>query len=375
MREKLKYFILNKAYDFNRGIYENMKLTDNKLCFTSVNESGVGRFLTRIFDSNDRGMKWHRLLINAENCNPEDFRIVIFSSDEDMMKYDGHDVPISFIFHNSDFSLDEKLKLFAPFVKKRISGVTDALLHDVSGRYIWAFIEAYSSSEKPIALKDVRIYLPAESWIDSLPEIYRRNDGESHFLERYLGIFQTLYEELDYEIENIAYYFDPECAEMEFLQWLSEWIDISDSHIWPEEKLRKLLLKAVGLYRKRGTKESLVEIIELFTGEKPFIVEDFSIRKFKGTQAYSKTLVPMYGNDPYKITVMIRSECIKSDSDLNVIRKIASEMLPVSMELNLVVLEPYIFLDKFAYIGVNSVLGQHRNAVLDGKSQITLTKI
>ena len=41
MREKLKYFILNNAYDFGRGIYENMEVSDNTLCFSSERLSGI----------------------------------------------------------------------------------------------------------------------------------------------------------------------------------------------------------------------------------------------------------------------------------------------------------------------------------------------
>jgi hypothetical protein len=57
------------------------------------------------------------------------------------------------------------------------------------------------------------------------------------------------------------------------------------------------------------------------------------------------------------------------------VRRIALEMLPVTAELNLVVLEPYIFLNKFTYLGINSTLGQYRSAALDGKSQLTLSTL
>ena len=68
MREKLKYFIINKAYDYNRGFYENMEIKGSGLGVPSESSSGVGRFLTRVFDSGERGMNWHRLVIETEDC-------------------------------------------------------------------------------------------------------------------------------------------------------------------------------------------------------------------------------------------------------------------------------------------------------------------
>ncbi len=319
-------------------------------------------------------MTWHRLIIGTENCGSEDFRITVYASDKDDIKYNGKFVPLTVLLHDKSLSLNEKVKAFAPYEKKSVSGVTDIMLHDISGQYLWIFIETYSVSSAPAVIKDIQIFLPSQSWIDSLPMIYRANDSE-HFLERYLGIFQTLYEELDSQIANIADRFDPLCTESEFLGWLCEWLDISDGDQWPEEKLRQLLMTAVDLFRKRGTRESVEKMIGLYLGEKPLIIEEFSIRDFKGTDTYEKTLLPMYGNDPYRITLLIKSELIHSDSELNMVRRIALEMLPVSTELNLVVLEPYIFLNKFTYLGINSTLGQYRNAALDGKSQLTLSTL
>ena len=56
MKEKLRYFILNKDTDFSRGICGKMRPIENKLEFFSGNSdnSGVGRFMTRIFDGGER---------------------------------------------------------------------------------------------------------------------------------------------------------------------------------------------------------------------------------------------------------------------------------------------------------------------------------
>lgn len=371
MREKLKYFIINKAYDYNRGFYENMTVRGNGLCFSSDSGSGVGKFLTRVFDSGQRGLNWHRLVINTENCEPEALRITVYSCDSGSVRYRGNAIPVEEFMELEGISLEDRLSALAPYVVRKVSGVTDVLLHYVSGRFFWAYIEVYSpGGGKAARIDSVKIYLPSASWIDHLPAIYRAGDGETHFLERYLGIFQTVYEELDAEIADMANRFDPECAEAEFLEWIAGWLNIRDTKIWTEEQMRKLLMKAVRLYRRRGTKESLSEMIELYTGEKPFIVEGSDVGELADRAEFKELLSSLYGADPSTVTVMIQP-----GHDTEVIKRIAMEMLPVTAELNLIELDPYISLGKHAYLGVNSGIGAYKPAVLDGRSRLTLTAL
>ena len=369
MREKLKYFILNKAYDYNRGILENMVVKGGDLCFESRSKAGVGRFITRIFDSGEREMNWHRLVISTEGCPDDDLKVTVYACDKEIMKFEGEETTIYDVFSDEQLSIDQKLRAFSPMVKKQASGVSDILLHDVSGRYLWLLVEMYSPNDTSAKINDMIIYLPAESWIDKLPQIYRRSDRQNHFLERYLGIFQTFYEELDTEIADISNCFDPECAESDFLEMLSGWLNIRDTSIWSEEQLRILLLNAVRLYRMRGTKEGLSELLEMYLGEKPFIIEGFAVRQ-NTENKNEMVLSAMYGSSPYTVTVLV-----KPGHDLEIIRRLATEMLPASVELKLAELDPFISLDNYAYLGVNSSLGSYRPAVLDGRSQLSLSTL
>ena len=370
MREKLKYFILNKANDYKRGIFENMEVRGSRLCFCSERKTGVGRFMTRIFDSSDEGTVWHRLIINTRNSESENLKVTVFASDKNEMSFRGETITLYDLFDDTRYSLGEKLEAYRPFIARQASGVSDLLLHDVSGRYVWLLIEQYSAGDEPAEIVDVRLFLPASSWLEYLPQLYRDSDGDSHFLERYLGIFQTLYEELDAEIAEMSHRFDPESTELRFLEWLAGWLDITDTEIWTEEQLRELFGKAVSLYRSRGTKRALSEMIELYTGEKPFIIEGFNIKEIAASIPNGKRLLEMYGGNPYTVTVLV-----KPGHDTAVLRRIAMEMLPVTAELNLVELDPYIFLDNYAYLGVNSSLGYYPHAVLDGSSQLMLSTL
>jgi hypothetical protein len=50
-------------------------------------------------------------------------------------------------------------------------------------------------------------------------------------------------------------------------------------------------------------------------------------------------------------------------------------MLPVSLNLHVVLLEPYIFAGKFSYLGINSTLGSYKPAAFDGRSPMMLTTL
>ena len=370
MRETLKYFIVNKAYDYNRGIFENMQVNGNKLCFHSEKNTGVGRFLTRIFDASEHEATWHRLIVHTNPAEAENLKITVFASDVNEMTFRGERLTLYDLFDDPAYTLQEKLDAYQRFIVKQASGVSDLLLHDIQGRYVWILIEQYSAGAASAEIVDVRIFLPAASWIDYLPQIYRNSDGDTHFLERYLGIFQTFYEEIDAEIADMSHRFDPESTELQFLKWLAGWLHITDTDVWTEEQLRQLLMKAVRLYRMRGTKEALSEIIELYTGEKPFIIEGVNIKELAASIPNGRQLLEMYGGNPYAVTVLV-----KPGHDKEIIRRIAMQMLPVTVELNLVELDPYIFLDNYAYLGVNSNLSFYRPAVLDGSSQIMLSTL
>lgn len=377
MREKLKYFILNKNADFLRGICEKMRPAENKLEFFSDNY-GVGRFMTRVFDGDECEATWHRLLINAENCPHGDFRITVFAAEREKFRYENREYKIHEVFGDPQITLDKKSEIFGQFVVKKAAGAVDILLHEINARYIWFLIEVYSRGDKPASISEIRLYLPAVSWIDELPSIYRKSDFETHFLERYLAIFQTFFEELDERLRTITECFDPENSEFadgEFLEFIAGWLDTFDPSLWSEEKLRVFLLNAMRLYRQRGTRAGLSEILKMYMGAEPYIVENFELLKFKGTDLYNNTLLPMYGDDPYCVTILMKSNLFKHESEFSAAKKIADEMLPASIYPNFVLLEPYIFLNRFSFLGINSVLGNYKPAVLDGRSAMTLSAL
>jgi phage tail-like protein len=110
---------------------------------------------------------------------------------------------------------------------------------------------------------------PVSSYLDFLPVIFQ--DGD--FLGRYLLIFQSIWELLEYRQDHIAMYFDPRTCSVPFLSWLAEWLGLPAGLQLEEGRMRQLLGEAVELHRWRGTAYGLTRLIEICTGITPLVAE------------------------------------------------------------------------------------------------------
>jgi phage tail-like protein len=110
---------------------------------------------------------------------------------------------------------------------------------------------------------------PVSNYLDFLPVIFQ--DGD--FLGRFLLIFQSIWEPLEYRQDHLPMYFDPRTCPEPFLQWLADWLGVVVGPVSEEGRLRMLLGEAVELYRWRGTRYGLTRMIEISTGITPLIGE------------------------------------------------------------------------------------------------------
>jgi phage tail-like protein len=130
--------------------------------------------------------------------------------------------------------------------------------------------------------------------LDSLPAIYRNHDANGH-LQRLLGVFEEvlLYQGgpgtpgIEQQIEAIPAFFSPlGYAEQEedgaqdlehglvvqnrgkrtpdrFLPWLAMWVAFTPHAFFSAEQLRNIVSGIAPLYRKRGTRDYLEQLLEL----------------------------------------------------------------------------------------------------------------
>ena len=324
MRQKARFFILNKKEDFGRKKgpdWENGEL------FWKGNAVS---YYSRVFDSLQKGTIWHR--ISADTVIPNNMicNMTVYSSDLDMVSYGTKVYSVKELLLSDNDDKDIILS-GCEMLKCRLE--KDFLIGAARGRYMWFKLEIYSSSDNRLRLNKMRIEFSSDSWIKFLPEVYR-ND-EDGFLERYLGIFQSIYEDNERKIEKSFLTYTAENCDDEFLNWLCSWYCIQGKNLWSLAQLRYILKNAYRIYSLIGTRAVTEEISELYLGEKPLIIEYY--------QKDDKTLVlpkevkrEQVFINPYVFSVIIKGSNISS-AELGNYKKILDSIKPVHMQANIIV--------------------------------------
>jgi phage tail-like protein len=113
------------------------------------------------------------------------------------------------------------------------------------------------------------------SYLNYLPAIFQQSvDGQAApFVGRLLLAFEKVLSGLgdpderglEEIVESIHTYFDPAQAPAEFLSWLASWLALSLREDWEEEEKRRFISRIVPLYRLRGTRAGLAEMLRTYT--------------------------------------------------------------------------------------------------------------
>ena len=343
---------------------KDLSLTGRGLSMDAA-AAAPGLFLSRVFDSRERDMEWHRLTIASTAAAPSG-RLTVYTAEETKLTADDGQTDIASLITSADFSFSDKLSRMKAYQRLERPVALDTLLHGIRGRYLWFALELYAQ-EEAYELFDIVVYFPGRSWVARLPEIYFQADTDG-FLDRYLGIFQSMYEDMDRRIGAIPRLLDVDAADEAFLVWMAEWLDFDEGYIWSKTQLKWLLKHAFGLSRIRGTRQAIEQFVWLYTGERPVVAE---WRQYKDVPHDER----LYRDDPYSLMVFVREEVIRSEKERRTLIRIIEDVMPVYLSLELVVLKPYLFLDNHTYIGLNSTLGQYRPGRLDGHLALSFSTL
>jgi phage tail-like protein len=367
VQRPLKYFVFNKEDDFQRGWKENVVyIPEEGLRLAPGAEGDGGIFYSRLLDSREKGSLWHRIEVVSESLGDASLRFTFYAAEERKLRLAAGERDLAEFLLDAELTAAEKEKQLRPYLVKTVYNPKDALLHEARGRYLWFRVEFFGTGTASPRVRRLKITLAAASWLEYLPEIYQEDHTGAAFLERYLAIFASLHDGLEREIDRVARYFDPDVVEGEFLSWLAGWLDLDDVHIWTEDKLRRLIKNSLRLYKIRGTRQAVLEMAELYLGTPPFIIEYFQVENTEGEARSSGLISRLYGDNSYYFTVVAPEWLVPTPREYNAFLKIIDSAKPAHVEANVVVLKPYIFLDKYSYLGLNSVLGRYQPANLGG---------
>ena len=126
------------------------------------------------------------------------------------------------------------------------------------------------------AEREIILTLSAANPIKHLPSIFQtRDDKSGGFLRKYLWIFYSLLNNVNITLDNIHHYFNPMESPKDFFPWLVSWFSDYYKYDVPEETLRVIIKNIVPLYRWRGTAAGISKLLEIVTGVRPNIIEDY----------------------------------------------------------------------------------------------------
>ncbi len=335
----MKYLLWNKALDYQRGRMEGVAVTGRELHLDYA-AGGDGVFVSRMMDGREKQTVWHRMVTDI--CLGENIavQISLFATDS-VMEAQGIEELLDL---DDGSTLEEKTRRMEQIRQMTVRNPEDILLHQVCGRYLWMKINLWGNGEAGPVIRMIQIYFPKETWNRYLPEIYQGRNQE--FLERFLAIFQSIYQDMDHKIRKDLQWMDIDAAGDDQLQWLADWIHARNSHLWEPDRLRSCLAGGAAVFRGLGTPRCLIRLVEIFTGEHPYLKE------------------AQDGEDYHSFTLYIREAVIADVRRYRALLQIIEDSKPADMTVKLVPLKPFLFLDQNTYLGINSRLGQYGAAVI-----------
>jgi len=159
----------------------------------------------------------------------------------------------------------------------------EAPVHAPAGRYLWVRMSLHGTARVSPRVRAIRIERPGHQLMRTLPRSWSRQDDAAMFMQRFLSPAEGMLQELDQRSALRAILLDPQRTPKETLAWLASFAGLVLDRRWPEDARRQLVAEAYSLFRRRGTKASLVRILEIYLGRAPIIVENWQLRGLGGT--------------------------------------------------------------------------------------------
>lgn len=258
-----------------------------------------GLFYTRTLDNgSDRNEGWHRVDLSAELDAGGALGVSYATTNDAALA-----VAVTGILDRNTSAADkaraiesvlgdlwrgpEELRAVPPpgAATAALTGFPRGMSHSVffrrgTGRFLWLKLQLSGLAPGAKAsVREMRLYYPRLSYLRYLPAVYQHDPVSEEFLERFLSMFETVFDGIEATIDRIPEMFDPALAPGEFLDWLAQWLDLVTEEDWPAGVKRRLLQNAARLYERKGTPGGLAEFIEVVTGTRPVIRESFETER------------------------------------------------------------------------------------------------
>ena len=327
-----------------RGKMHRMTLSEDD----RLTGEGGGTFcyLAPMFDSTDYEGTWHRLRLEGtfSNCK---YEVIAAATD----------VNLEDTLTDESIDFSDKLELLKDHSYVRKVNTDDMLLHNLQGRYLWVFIKVTGSKiDSFFKIEGFSVEFPHGSFVEYLPEIYQ--DERNSFFERYMAVLQSLYEDLEKEVDFVPRYLDYETAPdvnlKLFAEWTGKW---NENGQWTPEQLRYLIRNLQSIQCGRGTWTVMEKMIYLMTGQKASVIEHFRWKDWADKDSvHLKEYYKKYKNDEDTFVVVIDATEKEVGMSERMLEKMLEDYTPLGMNCKVLYLKKKSLMDSQAYLEENSYL-------------------
>lgn len=172
--------------------------------------------------------------------------------------------------------------------------VTDFFI-DLAGRAdeaLWLGARLTNDLHATPALAQARVDFDQSSYLQALPAIYRESSACGNFLQRYVSLFESFFDELEAKIDGLPALLDPAAAPLDALPWLAGLLGLSLPQQRDEAAQRAAIAGAFARYARRGTAAGLRETLREEAGVRALIDEPLQAMAWWGLPAPSASCKP-----------------------------------------------------------------------------------
>lgn len=309
-------------------------------------------------DSTEKDAPWGRLSMKKEGSEDSVLSFYILAVNNKEFLSDAAGMDIDEYLYEDSTDVAAKLSFFRRMGAKRVTGSTDCLLYELSGRYLYVVIEA--SGEGSISISDIVIDSTGDNFMNTYPEVYRERNS---FFHRYISIFSSIYNDFQRDINALPRVLNLDVCPEEYLIVYGSWMGLDLKGRFLElPVLRRLVKEAYSLNRMKGTRKAIERILEIILDEKAVVIEHNLVRALHKEEDVE--MLPNFkARGIYDVTILVKQHL--TEELRHQLMYILNQYKPVRTRISIAQLDENPTADSNSYLDVNTTLPEEKEAILD----------
>jgi phage tail-like protein len=143
--------------------------------------------------------------------------------------------------------------------------VDEFLIQATPSQFLSLLIKIHGDGFATPVIQKLRVHYPRESYLEYLPPLYSANEPMRVFLDSFLSVFQTEWDDIDQRLDESTALFDPAAVpEGVAMNYLASWLGLALEGTWTGEQNRLLLEAVPKIHPHRGTAAALRDYVAVY---------------------------------------------------------------------------------------------------------------